>query len=252
MDAPPLFDAHCHLAPENAAVPTEDGGTAAGGRILCGVEPGEWRRLAAVAAGWRGTTAAYGVHPWRAGANDPAWEDALAETLCADPAAWVGEIGLDAMKTSEAAPERQIDVFARQLRLAKKFGRRVNLHCVKAWRELTPLLDSDYLSGGGAPAFIAHSFAGPDEFVRALADRGAYFSVGPLFSRRNSRRDRGRAARYPERRIVLESDAFLAPGHDAGGGLARTLAWLAEVRNVPEPDMAALAAENARRLMTHA
>lgn len=254
MPQPPqplLFDAHCHLAPEGGTASERDAGAPAAGRILCGVEPGEWRRVADAAAGWSGTIAAYGVHPWWAGPDRPAWEETLGDCLRADPDAWVGEIGLDGIKTADAPFERQIEVFARQLRLARKLGRRVNLHCVKAWREMPPLLDSEYLAGAGAPTFVAHSFAGPDEFVRAFAERGAYFSVGPLFSRRNSRRDRGRVARLPLERIVLESDAFLVPGRDAGGGLAHALGWLAEVRNVPEADMAAMVRENTRRLLAN-
>lgn len=248
MPHPLLFDAHCHLVPEGETASEGNDGTPAAGRILCGVEPGEWRRVAA-AGGWSGTIAAYGVHPWWAGLDNPAWEETLADFLRADPDAWVGEIGLDGIKTADAPFERQIEAFARQLRLARRLGRHINLHCVKAWREMLPLVDSEYLAGDGARAFVAHSFSGPDEFVRAFAERGAYFTVGPLFSRRNSRRDRGRAARFPVERIVLESDAFLVPGHDAGGELAHALAWLAEARSVPETDMVAIVHENARRLV---
>lgn len=248
-----LFDAHCHLAgADDEPPPPAEGGIAVRGRILCGVVPAEWRRVAEAAKAWPGTVAAYGVHPWYAGQAEGGWQESLEERLAADTEAWVGEIGLDGLRAGLADKEMQTGVFARQLRLAARLGRRVNLHCVKAWDELPRLLDAEYLPHVSGKGFIVHSFAGPRQFVKALAERGAFFSVGRLFSRRDSRRNRERTALIPEDRLLLESDAFVTPGADAAADLLHALDWLADVRKMSSGDLAALVMENSRRLFENA
>lgn len=242
-----LYDWHCHLDTEaSASEPaghSRSGSPAVSGRLLCGVRACDWDMVGEAAASWPGTTAAYGLHPWYAAdAAGTDWLDRLEDKLARDPAAWLGEAGLDAMKTVD--PEVQRRVFAEQLRLAARLGRRVNLHCYKAWEPLVALLDTEYLAGGGAAGFIVHSFAGPHQFIEPLRARGAYFTVGPLFSRRESPRHRRRCALLPEDRLLLESDAFLDVGADAGEDLAHTVAWLADVREMDPGVLARRIADN--------
>lgn len=247
-----LYDAHCHL---DAAAPTNniDAGENRDvvGRLLCGVDPDDWAVLARVAAVWPGTTPAYGLHPWHIGSVTADWQDRLEQRLTEDTKAWLGEAGLDGLKTDAASPVRQSEVFAHQLRLAKRLGRAVNLHCVKAWEALLALLDTEYLSGGGGAEFIVHSFAGPHQFIEPLRVRGAYFTVGPLSSRRESPRHRRRAAALPAERLLLESDAFLRPGLDAREDLVHTLHWLARTRETDVEVLTEQIAENCRRLFNH-
>lgn len=242
-----LFDAHCHLdaAAGIAVLPGESG---ARGRLLCGVDPGDWDAVASVAAAWPGSIPAFGLHPWHAEAA-AGWEDCLADRLAATPAAWLGEAGLDGFRENIAPPATQERVFAVQLRLAVRLDRPVNLHCVKAWDALLAALDADYLRGG-CRDFIVHSFSGPHQYIKPLTERGAYFTLGPLFSRRDSRRHRQRAAVLPANRLLLESDAFLAPGRDAMPDLRHTLAWLAAARGMRLQDLAQQIDANARRLFT--
>lgn len=256
---PNIFDAHCHIAflEEPTSFLAERTGEhansniAIAGRLLCGVGPADWNAVLDAAAAWPETVGALGLHPWRIGDADAGWPDLLDERLAADPALWLGEAGLDGLKTNLTPFDRQQEAFREQLRLARKHNRPVNLHCVKAWPELAAILDEAYLSDGPGRPFIVHSFAGPDEHMRALADRGAYFTVGPLFSRRDSRRDRGRVARMPANRLLLESDAFIAPSHDDAAGLAHALAWLADCRGVPTDALAAVLSDNAKKVFNH-
>lgn len=244
-----LFDAHCHLS-DTGEEPSPPAGNEVviRGRILCAVEPAEWLRVAETAKAWPGALAAFGVHPWYAAKAGGDWLGALEERLAADPAAWLGEAGLDGHRIDLAGEEVQAGVFAGQLRLAARLGRRVNLHCVKAWDALLIHLDAEYLRHVPGKGFIVHSFSGPHQFVKALAERGAFFSVGQLFSRRDSRRDRERTAIIPEDRLLLESDAFVTAGVDATADLLHALDWLAGVRKMSLAALAALVMENWRRL----
>lgn len=223
-----FFDAHCHAG--------ENGG---GGRLLCGTGRADWPMVARAAAAWPGTIAAYGLHPWHAAEaeTDSRWMTDLEHFLTRDAAAWMGEIGLDAARRGIADAKTQEEAFRAQLRLAARLGRRVNLHCVKAWEPLVRLLDREYLSAGtGEKKFIVHSFSGPFQYIDSLAGRGAYFSVG-------ARVTDERARRLPLDRILLESDAFPAP--DA---LETTFNRLAEVRGLDRSALAGAIHGNTARL----
>ncbi len=250
----PLFDAHCHLDPDadaDALLPSDKSSTpvAVCGRLLCAVEPDEFPRVEAAAAEWPGTRLAFGVHPWySAGAVEAGgWLEAVEAALRRHPSAWVGEIGLDGLKLDRASMDVQEAVFRAHLRLARDVDRPVNLHCVKAWEPLVAALDDCYLAGGERP-FIMHSFAGPYQCIDALAARGAFFTVGQLAARQDSRKGRERAALFPKDRLLLESDSFLIPGEDDSGELVHALNWLADVRGTDADSLAAILADNAARL----
>lgn len=244
-----MFDAHCHIDPEADGFRSSP--ESAAGRLLCGVSPGDWDVLATAAAAWPGSVAAYGLHPWHAAEGGEGWLDKLETRLAKDPSAWLGEAGLDGLRTDRAPADLQDRIFRAQLRLAARLDRPVNLHCVKAWEPLVRALDDDYLRSGPRP-FIVHSFGGPHQFIAALADRGAFFTVGPLSARRDGERPRRRAALLPADRLLVESDAFLTPGVDATADLDVSLAWLAAARTMTKDAAAQLVAANSRRLFTHA
>lgn len=244
-----LFDAHCHVTRNMAARLFPSPAGAGNRRLVCGVSPSDdWPVVADWARAWTGTVPAFGVHPWEAASVPDDWERDLENSLLRFPDAWVGEIGLDGARTNRAPLDRQTDVLRRQLRLAVRLKRRVNLHCVKAYDALLALLDEEYFPSGRA-GFILHSFNGPHQMVGEFADRGAYFSVGPLASRHDTRKIRARAALLPPDRIVLESDAFLEPGLDAKEDLLFTLHWLADVKETPVPEMTNTITANSQRIL---
>ncbi len=245
-----LFDAHCHVDPAWAPVSRPaPAATVVSGRLLCGASPGGWAGVAAAAAGWPGSVPAYGLHPWWVGEADADWLAILEARLAADASAWLGEAGLDRLNPDAAPMARQLAAFREQLRLARRLDRPVNLHCVKAWDEFLALLDTEYLEPGRPRRFIVHSFGGPHQFVRPLAERGAYFTVGPLFSRRDSPRRRTRAALLPIDRLLLESDAFVTPGEDATDDLEHALHWLSLIRETSPERLAEAIGTNVGRLL---
>ncbi len=245
----PLFDAHCHIG-ESAPHADEQPSRPGGGRLLCGLGTADWPAVRQAAATWPGTVAAYGVHPWRAAetAAGMRWLADLEAFLTTDARAWAGEIGLDGARTRDADEAVQEKAFRLQLRLAARLDRSVNLHGVTAWDALVRLLDAEYGTAAGEKTFIVHSFSGPFQYINPLADRGAYFSVGPLAWRRGSRVQTERAKRLPLDRLLLESDAFLVPGVDAIADLQKTVAWLAGARSMDRAELAGIIQENAGRL----
>lgn len=222
------------------------------GRILCGTGPADWAALETAASAWPGTVPAFGVHPWFAADAEahPEWPDHLERHCLRRPDAWVGEVGLDGMRTTYAFPDLQERVFVAQLRLADRLNRPVNLHCVKAWAALVRCLDAHYL-GNGPRDFIVHSFSGPHQFVPELAKRGAYFTIGPLASLHDSPRQRARAALLPLDRLLLESDMELSPGRDMPGYVAFSLDWLAAARDCRPETLLEHIRDNQRRLFRH-
>ncbi len=244
-----VVDAHCHLAgPEHKADPAVPlGDVTVVGRVLCGIQPFEWPAIASTAESWPDTLPAFGVHPWYARTAMGDWLEQLERMLLAHPEAWLGEAGLDFI-TEHGLYEQQQELFASQLRLARRLERPVNLHCLKAHDKLIELLDQHYLGDAFDMPFIVHSFAGPHQAIQALADRGAYFTVGPLFSRRDSRRQRERTKIFPLDRLLTESDQFVPPGVDAADDLQHTVAWLAQVRGMDQNALATVLTDNWRRI----
>ncbi|MCC8189299.1 MAG: TatD family hydrolase [Planctomycetes bacterium] len=241
-----MYDAHCHLAADARPVPVAAPPRSLAGRLLCGTAPEDWEGIRTAAGNWPGTTAAYGLHPWYVARADAGWPLTLAAALAADPGAWVGEIGLDGAKTAVAPLPEQREAFRHQLRLARQTGRGVNCHCVKAWDSFVADLDAAGLPAGSP--VIVHAFAGPDQYIQALAERGALFTVGPHAFRHDSPRARRRAALLPADRLLLESDAFLVPGHDAREEVEAALVWLAAARGCPPAELAETIAATSRRV----
>ncbi|MYK88706.1 MAG: hypothetical protein F4018_10400, partial [Acidobacteria bacterium] len=131
-----MIDSHCHLADEQFAADLgaviERARTAGVDGALCildALNDDEARRADGVAAAWPNAAFAIGVHPHQAGAV----EDAAGGLEGVAPfvrglldaragACAVGEIGLD-YHYDFAPPRTQIDVFRRQIALARDLAR---------------------------------------------------------------------------------------------------------------------------------
>lgn len=244
---PPFFDAHCHVDPDSPPEANTFPADSGNGRLLCGVDPADWPMVERFAAGWSGTLPAFGLHPWYAAEQPEDWAEVLRRALHAHPAAWVGEIGLDTLKTSRAPEATQEQAFETQLRLARELDRPVNLHCVKAYPKMLELLDRCYVADGPR-TFLVHSFNGAHQDIEKFRQRGAYFSIGPLASRHDTPRIRARVALLPPERVVLESDAFLCPGVDAEAELAYTVRCLADLGRESETETWARVFDNSQRM----
>ncbi len=202
----------------------------------------------------------FGYHPWYIHERTPDWLQNLTRFLDFAPSA-VGEIGLDRWKPG-LAYDGQEEVFVAQLRLAAERNLPVSIHCLQAWGRLY-----DLLKAGPRPerGFLLHSYGGPQEMVKPLADLGAYFSLPGYFAHERKHRQRETFKHLPRERLLIETDApdqslpdtrnrfpLTEPAtgkplnHPAN--LAAVYAFAAELLGEPLESMAARMEDNFRRL----
>lgn len=103
-----------------------------------------------------------------------------------------------------SAFEEQQEVFTWQLRLAAERNVPASIHCLHAWGAL-----HDILRCGPRPTcgFLLHSYGGPVEMVKPLADLGAYFSLPGYFAHERKQRQRETFRHIPPDRLLIETDA---------------------------------------------
>lgn len=206
-----LWDAHVHVQDE-ALAGGLDGvlarAAAAGvAAMTCnGTQPSDWDAVAAIARRHPCVRPAYGLHPWNvaavAGAGD-GWLADLEARLRADPAASVGEIGLDhAIEPRDDALQEA--AFLAQLRLARDLGRPASIHCRRAWGRMPELLAA---FGSGGPGWVIHSYSGGAELAPVLAKGDVYFSFSGSVTWSGNRKSHRAAQAVPADRLLVETDS---------------------------------------------
>ncbi|MEQ1505393.1 MAG: TatD family hydrolase [Myxococcota bacterium] len=249
-----MVDAHTHLDfaefdADRDAVVARARAAGVATFVVCGSDPDRWDHAAAIARA-HGGVAALGIHPWTASGLDAdglaPWLDRLR--------AWtgpIGEIGLDALwATDDVARANQRRAVREQLALARDRDAVVVLHCVRAYPELLALAVRDGLPRAGG---MVHAWSGPPELVpRALA-LGLHLSFGPMILRDRARKARASVREVPADRLLVETDCpnMLPPGETRGepSHLPRVVAELAALRGEDPAAIAAITAQNARRLL---
>ena len=258
-----MIDTHCHLDKpdfdaDRAEVLVRARAAGVTEVVVPAIAPERWDALAAFAAATPGVRFGLGVHPQLLPELDPAGDaerlERLDAALVQGGAVGVGECGLDGPSVEEgvqrwATLERQVAVLRGHLRLARKHGLPVMLHCLRAHDALLALLADEPLPAGG----VLHSYSGSAEQVRPYAAFGLHFSfAGPLTYERA--RKPALAARAVARdRLLLETDApDQTPrphrGRNEPAYLVETAAALATGLGLPLAEVHALTTENARRL----
>lgn len=174
------------------------------GCVVNATREDDWEAVAALAREFPGFVfPAYGIHPWFADTAEEGWEDRLRERLLFDPAASVGEVGVDGWVESPPM-EVQIGVFVKQAEIAAEMGRVMTVHCLKAWEPLFAAMDR---AAAWPEKFLMHSFGGSIEVAERLAKKGAWFSFSGYFLHERKRKVLEVFRRLPEDRILLETDA---------------------------------------------
>lgn len=132
------------------------------------------------------------------------WLNQLRQYLEQFPQSAVGEIGLDNWITG-ADKVRQQAAFLAQLALAAKGNRPVSIHCLRADGDLLDALKAaPHLPQRG---IHLHGFAGSIETARQLLDKGAYFSFSEYVATPKRAKARALAEYIPLNRLLAETDA---------------------------------------------
>lgn len=194
--------------------------------------------------------ATVGIHPHEAWlATDDHF--AALDRLARHPKviAW-GEIGLDYFY-DHSPRDVQHQVFRRQLGMAHTARKPIVIHCRDAWDDCLRILDQGWRST--ALGGILHCFSGTLDEARQGIDMGFLISFAANITYPKAQNLRDVAAGLPLDRLLIETDSpFLAPQGRRGKRnepafvveVARTLA---NVRNLPAEDVAAVTAANFRR-----
>ena len=210
------FDSHCHLDPitcQDAAQFAKENSVL--GMVVVGTDAQSSRSVIEVANrvshSVPGVVAlsSIGVHPHEAA--DPQKDDlALLESVVATrPKGLVGlgECGLDYYY--EFSPRLvQIESFAKQIEIAKKYDLTLVIHTRDAWDDAFSVLDE----AGWPDRVVFHCFVGGIAEARRVLDKGSYISISGIVTFKNSAEVKEVAAFVPTERILIETDSpYLTP-----------------------------------------
>lgn len=238
-----MIDSHCHLADEQfeadldaVVARARNAGVAGALTILDATSGAEAVRAGRVAAAWPAVRFAVGVHPHQAGAFIDRPDDVVPlvrEAYAArGRAVAVGEIGLD-YHYDFAPRATQIDVFRRQIALARELRRPVVIHTREADDDTVDALRGE---GGGDVTGVFHCFTGDAALARRALDLGFHVSFSGIVTFRSAGAIREAATIVPDDRLLIETDSpYLAPAPFRGkrnepARVARVLEAVAEVR----------------------
>jgi TatD DNase family protein len=202
-----LYDAHNHLqderlAPHLDAILPELARTGVAKMVVNGSCEEDWPGVLALARRCPQVVPSFGYHPWYVKERTAHWRESLAGYLNQVPAS-IGEIGLDRWIEGFDLPQQE-EVFLWQWRLAVERNLPVSIHCLRAWGRLGELLRAEPRRPRG---FLLHSYGGPPEMVRPLAELGAYFSIPGYFAHERKVRQRETFRHVPADRLLIETDA---------------------------------------------
>ena len=246
-----VFDTHCHLDDEKFDEDREEAYQrmleAEVRRCVCvGSDIATSRRCIAFADAHAGVYAAAGVHPHEAKDAAPDYLDTLSDLLTRPGVVALGEIGLDYYY--DLSPrDVQKKVMAEQIELAVRMNKPVIFHILDAHGDMVDFFRSLHQ----LPAGIIHCFSGSPEIAREYVRMGFYISfAGPLTFKKAPHLQQA-AREVPLDRLLVETDSpYLAPEPKRGrrnepANVVFTLKKLAELREMPEEEMAKITWNNA-------
>ena len=249
-----LFDCHNHiqderLFPDLGNVLRRAAEAGVGEMGIKGCSEADWPRVAEIMRAHSGIHPSFGLHPWFIADRTPAWFRTLENLLRKYPRAGVGEIGIDHVITPRNDADQE-QVFLQQLGLSRDLRRPVTIHCRRAWGRLIELLDRF----GELPCgMLIHCFGGSAEVAQELVKRGGFISFSGSITRPNNRKAEAAINAVPADRLLIETDApDILPSTAAGplnepANVRLVLAKAAELRAMPEPELAELTFRNAQR-----
>lgn len=252
-----MIDCHTHLTDaafdaDRAAV-LERARAAGVERIaVVGQDLAENRAVLAATAGQAALLPFLGLHPDRfADRAPPVSEDeqAAVQALIREQAlalTGIGEVGLDYwVCQDEVRRAAQREGFSALVRLAQALELPLNVHSRSAGRHTI-----DLLLELGARRVLMHAFDGKAGHALRGAEAGFVFSIPPSIVRSQQKRKLVRA--LPLEALALETDSPVLgpePGvRNEPANVALSAAAIAEIKGVPEAEVRAVTAANARRL----
>ena len=252
-----FYDTHCHLDDEQFDASREEvvhRAVEAGvsHMVAVGTTLAASQKCVRLARQFDHVLAAVGIQPNYCGDAKPTDWESIA-SLAAEPnVVALGETGLD--RYWDHTPlDVQRDYFDRHLRLSQRSGLPFIVHMRDCDDDILIMLRE--ARSRGPLHGVMHSFTGGEATARECLDLGLYLSFAGMVTYKKSSELRNIAARVPDDRILIETDApYLSP-HPLRGQrpnepalVIHTAACLADVRGVSIEVFAEQTTSNARRL----
>ena len=217
-------------------------------QVLPAVDAHTWPQLRQVCGAFPGLYPAYGLHPVYLETHRRHDLATLREWLERERPVAVGECGLDFFVEGLDRDEQQ-HYFEGQLALAVEFDLPVIVHARRA-------VDAVIASIRRHPGVrgVVHSFSGSPEQARQLHGLGFMLGIGGPVTYERANRLRKLVATMPLDQLLLETDAPDQPdAHHRGqrnepARLPVVLDVVAQLRGIPQEEVAAATTANAERL----
>ena len=194
---------------------------------------------------------ALGQHPHDAKDWKDEYEGRIIESAREKKMVAVGECGLDFFYKN-SSKETQLEVFRKQIKIAKQIEKPIIVHCRDAWQEAIDLLaeeKDDRLRG------VFHCFTGGPELIDPIKNKlDFYISFSGILTFKNAKEIQEAAKLVAADRMLVETDCpFLAPQKVRGERNEPAFVWwtaekLAELKNCDLEDVAIHCSNNARQL----
>ncbi|MFA1715304.1 TatD family hydrolase [Peribacillus frigoritolerans] len=162
----------------------------------------------------------------------------------------IGEMGLD-YHWDKSPKDVQMEVFRKQIRLAKKVGLPIIIHNREATADIVNILKEEEASRVGG---IMHCFSGSAETALECINMNFYISLGGPVTFKNAKKPKEVAAAVPLDRLLIETDCpYLAPhpyrGKRNEPSYVKLVAeQIAEIKQLTIEDVSQATTENAKKL----
>ena len=243
-----FIDTHCHITDsycDGVDAVISCAADAGVGVLICPTaDPRDIPTALALANKYSNVFATIGIHPEYITATP---EEYLTDEVLSNPrVVGVGEIGLDYHYGADTR-KQQIELFEKQLAIAKKHALPVAIHTREAEEDTANILTGDVHG-------VMHCYTSSWDLAKKMLDRGFYFSASGILTFKNSAEIRETFAKIPNDRIVIETDApYCAPVPHRGkvcvpAMVVETACVLAEVKGLDLGALENILEENTKKL----
>jgi len=252
-----IIDTHIHLDDEryrDELAGILDRARAAGVErfVLPGADAGSLRRAVEIAETFDGVYFAVGVHPYDLASFD---ETLFHRYLTHPKCVAVGECGLDYYRLEgdeaqkEAEKQAQAELFRRQIRLAREYGKPLIVHIRDASHDARVILEEEHGDDVGG---VLHCYNADEELL--TLSKTFYYGIGGVLTFKNARKLLQVLPKIPPERLVVETDGpYLTPHPHRGqrnepAYITLVVSKMAELLSQTAEEIAALTTANALRL----
>jgi TatD DNase family protein len=199
-----FIDTHCHLDFDifdktRSKIILECQNHSISSFINPATEYNRWDKLLSLNKEFPIINVCFGLHPLFIESHTNIHIEFLEKYTCDINSKLIGEIGLDKRANHF---DKQLNLFASQLSIAKNLNKQVIIHSVKSHNETIKAIKNTKFQNGG----VIHAFNGNIDIAKTYLDLGFKLGVGGLITYPNSKL-RSALKRIPIGMIVLETDS---------------------------------------------